>query len=143
MSSPNVACELMMGWWGVGFGGGARSPMMCVMQSSPCVQCMVKVGCAPAVCGASTGSCQDMCVGARPRLVGAGKGWRGVSGKVDKGLGTVGILIGVQLIRRGWTDEWMEKMEGAKTHTETCVWTRYANTLTTTLSHLIIIIMQV
>lgn len=88
MSSPNVACELMMGWWGVGFGGGARSPMMCVMQSSPCVQCMVKVGCAPAVCGASTGSCQDMCVGV---------GWRGVSGKVDKGLGTVGILIGIRV----------------------------------------------
>lgn len=64
MSAPNVACELMMGWWGVGFGGGARRPTMRVMQSSPFVQRMVKVGCAPAVCGVPTGSCQGMCVGA-------------------------------------------------------------------------------
>lgn len=90
MIATNVACELMMGWWGVGFGGGARSPMMCVMQS-PCVQCMVKVGCAPAVCGSSTGSYQDMCVGAWPRLDGAGKGWRGVSGRQTKGWGRWGF----------------------------------------------------
>lgn len=37
---------------------------MRVMQSSPFCQCMVRVGCAPAVCGVPTGSCQGMCVGA-------------------------------------------------------------------------------
>lgn len=33
MSAPNVACELMTGWWGVGFGGGVRRSVMRVMQS--------------------------------------------------------------------------------------------------------------
>lgn len=73
MSAANVACELMMGWWGVGFGGGARGPTMCVMQSSPFVRCMVKVGRAPAVCGVPTGSCQGMCVGAWSMETGWGR----------------------------------------------------------------------
>ena len=76
MSAPNVACELMMGWWGVGFSGEARRPAMHMMQSSPFVQCMVKVSRAPAVCGVPTGSCQGMCVGARPME--AGRDWNRV-----------------------------------------------------------------
>lgn len=72
MSAPNVACELMMGWWGDGYGGGVRSAMR-VMQSSPFVQCMVKIGRAPAVCGVTTGSCQGTCVGARSTEAGWGR----------------------------------------------------------------------
>lgn len=46
---------------------------MRVMQSSPFVQCMVKVGRAPAVCGVPAGSCQGMCVGARSLGGGTGQ----------------------------------------------------------------------
>ena len=85
MSAPTVACELMMGWWGVGFGGGARRPTERVMQSSPFVRCMVKVGRAPAVCGVPAGSCQGMCVGAHWMEAGrggdTGTGRRGVAGE--------------------------------------------------------------
>lgn len=42
----------------MGFGGGAPSPAMHVMQSSPFVQCVVKAGRTPAVCGVPTGSCR-------------------------------------------------------------------------------------
>lgn len=73
MSAPNVACELMMGWWGVGYGGGVRRSVVRVMQSSPSVQRMVKIGRAPAVCGVTTGSCQGTCVGVRSREVGQGR----------------------------------------------------------------------
>lgn len=73
MSAPNVACELMMGWWGVGFGGGVSRSVMRVMQSSPSVRCMVKIGWAPAVCGVTTGSCQGACVGARSMEAGRGR----------------------------------------------------------------------
>lgn len=76
MSAPNVACELMMGWWGVGFSREARRLAIHVMQSSPFVQCMVKVGHAPALCGVPTRSCQGMCVGAQPME--AGRGWKRV-----------------------------------------------------------------
>lgn len=73
MSAPNVACELMMGWWGVGYGGGVRRSVVRVMQSSPSVQRMVKIGRAPAVCGVTTGSCQGTCVGVRSREAGQGR----------------------------------------------------------------------
>ena len=45
---------------------------MRVMQSSPFVQHMVKVGCALVVCGVPTGSSQGTYVGARS--MGAGRG---------------------------------------------------------------------
>lgn len=63
MSAPNVACELMMGWWGAGFGGRARRPAMHVTRCSPFVQRTVKEGCARVVSSMPTGSLQDMCVG--------------------------------------------------------------------------------
>ena len=87
MSAPTVACELMMGWWGVGFDGGVRSPTERMMQSSPCVRCMVKVGRAPAVCGVPTGSCQGMCVGARWMEAGRKEGGQEQEGEELQGRG--------------------------------------------------------
>lgn len=93
MSVPSVARELMMGWWGVGFGGGTR-PAMRVMQSSPLAQCLVIVGCGPAVCGVPNGgSCQGTCVGARSMEAGWGRSRaegsqeRGEEGEEAEGMG--------------------------------------------------------
>ncbi len=112
--------------------------MMRVMQSSPFVQCMVKVGCARQFVVVAAGSCQGTCVGARAMAVG-GQGPE--SGRLLR------YVRRRELRKRGRTNEPREKMEGAaEMHINMCPDIRtntHTNTLTTTPSHPIIIIMQV
>lgn len=121
MSAPNVACELMMGWWGVGYRGGVRSVMR-VMQSSPFVQRMDKIGRAVRqdrrvmpgrVCGCSIDEGRNR---VERRL---GTRW-GEQKEALKGL--IKVTMRVSVIRRA--GETREEMERAHTHINTCVQTQ-------------------